>query len=118
MDEWGEILSVAEIRRRLIAGAVLQVNDELAFNSDNRVFAALGKYYGKDFYRFYIAKNIFRYACPQLSIFNYGSEQDDKVYFELLPVGYRSELLTQPLITAKNDHINYTTDLIHFWQQP
>jgi hypothetical protein len=117
VDESGEILSVAEIRQRLIAGDILQVNDELEFSSDNRVFAALGQHFGKDFYRLYIAKNIFRYDCSQFSIFDYGSKPGGKVYFELLPVGYRSELLAQPMITAKNDRIIYTTNSIHFWQQ-
>lgn len=117
MDEWGEVLSVAEIRQRLIDGAVLQVNDELVFNSDNQVFAALGQRFGQDFYRLYIAKNIFRYDCLQFSTFDYESKPDSKVYIELLPVGYRTELLAQPQVTAKNDQIIYTTDLTHFWQR-
>ncbi len=118
MDERGEILSVAEIRQRLIDGAVLQINDELAFNSDNKVFAALGQYFGKDFYRFYIAKNIFRYNCPQSSLFGYQSRRVARVYIELLPVGYRPELLAHPQVTTENTQTIYTTDITHFWQQP
>jgi hypothetical protein len=118
MDERGEILSVAEIRQRLIAGAVLQVNAELAFNSDNKVFAALGQHFGKEFYRLYIAKNIFRYDCPQCSTFDCASRLDGKVYIELLPLGYRAELLAQPQLTTNYAQIIYTTDLTHFWQRP
>jgi len=118
MDESGEILSVAEIRQRLIDGAVLQVNDGLAFNSDNQVFAALGRQFGKNFYRLYIAKNIFRYDCPQSSTFDNGSNLGDKVKIGLLPDGYRPELLVQPQRTAKNDPIIYTTEMMRFWQRP
>jgi len=118
MDEWGKNLSVAEIRQRLVDGAVLHVNDELVFNSDNRVFAALGQRFGKDFYRFYIAKNIFRYNCPQLSSFNYQPEFESKDSIELLPVGYHPKLLSQPSLTTENDQIIYTTDIMYFWQRP
>jgi hypothetical protein len=118
MDERGEILSIVEIRQRLIDGAVLQVNDELAFNSDNKVFAALGQHFGKEFYRLYIAKNMFRYDCPQYSTFDYQSKPDGKVYIELLPLGYRVEMLAQAQVTANGDQIVYTTDLVHFWQRP
>jgi hypothetical protein len=116
MDEWGGMLSPAEIRQRLIEGAALEVNDELAFNSDNRVFAALGQHFGGEFYRLYIAKNIFRYDCRQFSTFDYESRLDGRVYIELLPVGYRTELLARPQVTAKCDRTIYTTNLTQFWQ--
>jgi hypothetical protein len=118
MDEAGKILSVAEVRQRLIDGAVLQVNDGLAFNSDNQVFATLGRQFGKDFYRLYIAKNIFRYDCPQSNMFDDGSRLGSKVKIELLPDGYHPGLLAQPQRTAKNDQIIYTTNMMHFWQRP
>ena len=118
MDEQGEVLSPAEIRQRLIEGAPLEVNDGLAFNSDNRVFAALGQHFGREFYRLYIAKNIFRYDCRQFSTFDYESRLDGRVYVELLPVGYRTELLARPQVTAKCDRIIYTTNLTKFWQRP
>jgi hypothetical protein len=116
VDEWGEILSVTEIRQRFVDGVALEVNDELAFNSDNRVFAALGQHFGKEFYRLYIAKNIFRYDCRQFSTFDYESSLDGRVYIELLPLGYHAELLAQPQLTANYDQIIYTTDRSRFWQ--
>jgi hypothetical protein len=118
VDEQGGMLSPAEVRQRLIEGTALQVNDELEFNSDNRMFAALGQHFGEEFYRLYIAKNIFRYDCRQSSTFDYESRLDGRVYIELLPVGYRTELLAQPQVAAKCDQIIYTTNLTQFWQRP
>jgi len=116
MSETGEILSIVEVRERFINGSELLVNDELTFNSDNLVFAALGQHYGKDFYLLYIAKNIFRYNCSEISNFDEGSGTTRKTLIELLPVGYRSELLSQSSVTKKDYQITYTADLSHFWQ--
>jgi len=118
MDEYGVILSVVEIRQRLVGGMALRVNDDLTFNSDNEVFAALGQQYGKDFYLLYIAKNIFRYDCPRLSTIDKGSQENSKVVLELLPAGYRPEWLAHPRISSKGDQIISTTNITNFWRQP
>jgi hypothetical protein len=118
MDEWDQILSVAEIRQRLINGSGLQVNDGLAFNSDNRVFSSLGQQYGKDFYRLYIAKNIFRYSCPQKNTVNRPSGKINKNSIELLPTGYHFKRLSKPPLPTSIKQILYTTDIHNFWQRP
>jgi hypothetical protein len=55
--------------------------------------------------------------CPQRSLFNQAA-QPGRVFFELIPDGYREALLREPAITDSGKIIVYTTDEDLFWQQP
>jgi hypothetical protein len=60
---------------------------------------------------------VFKVRCPQRSLFNQAA-QPGRVYFELIPDGYREELLQEPTITDSGKIIVYTNDEDLFWQQP
>jgi hypothetical protein len=108
-DETGQIVGIPEIRRRLIDG------EPLIVNKDVRGFT---KILGKGSYPWYLSKNIFRYACPQSSEFNHETERNGRVYYEVIPDGYREELLLEPEVTKRGSKIIYTNDEDLFWQNP
>jgi hypothetical protein len=60
---------------------------------------------------------VFKIRCPQRSLFNQAAEPD-RVYYELIPDGYREDLLREPTITDGGKIIVYTNDEDLFWQQP
>lgn len=118
MDESGEILSLPEIRQRLAEREDLLVANSLAFNSENKVFAALGNYFGKDFYKFYISKNIFRYSFSQFRMMNQKSKQDSNMTIELIPLGYGVEFSPQENPNNMSSQVIYTANIDSFWQPP
>jgi len=67
-------------------------------------------------YTWFLSDFIFKIQCPQISMFDQRSKPD-KVYFELIPDGYREELLQEPKIT-KRGKIIYLNDEGLFWQNP
>jgi hypothetical protein len=109
MDEDGNILGIPEIRRRLISGAPLVVNQDV------RGFTMV---LGKGSYPWYLSKNIFRYACSQRNEFDHETERKNRIDYELIPDGYRDELLLEPEITKRGSKIVYTNDEDFFWQNP
>ncbi len=108
-DENGTILGILEIRRRLITGDPLNVNDDIGF------FASV---LGKWSYLWYLRKNIFRYSCQQSSEFSQESQQGQRTYFELVPDGFGEELLTEPEISPRGNKVVYINDESLFWQRP
>jgi len=106
-DENGNILGISEIRQRLIADEPLIVNDDI-----------FPKVVGKWIYTWYLSKNIFRFNCQQISEFGQESQRENRIYFELLPDGFREKLLTKPEITPRGSKIVYTNDESLFWQSP
>jgi hypothetical protein len=117
-DEMGNILGVAEIRSRLVAGNSLVVKDVDRQRSrlarawdDAQNFIA-----GVD-YPWFLSEFVFKMRCPQNSLFDQASKPD-KVYFELVPDGYRPELLQAPGTNAKGANIVYVNNESLFWQKP
>ena len=108
-DENGHILGVPEIRRRLIGDEPLIVNDDIG---------GFSKVMGKWSYTSYLSKNIFHYNCQQISAFGQETRRENRVYFELIPDGFREELLTEPEITPRGNKIVYLNNEPLFWQQP
>ena len=118
-DKKGNILGVAEIRSCLIAGHPLAVKD--VANTRRSIFAKTWEKLrtftrGAD-YPWFLSDFIFKIRCPQVSMFDQRSKPN-KAYFELLPDGYREELLQEPEITKKGDKIIYLNDDGLFWQKP
>lgn len=116
-DEKGNILGVAEIRTRLIAGAPLVVKDlDTSQSLLTRSWISVRTFVEGADYPWFLSAFIFKIRCPQASKFNQRS-MSDKVYFELLPDGYREELLLEPHMTDRGK-IVYINDEELFWQKP
>jgi hypothetical protein len=116
-DEKGDILAVAEIRRRLIADEPLVVKDlDTSQSMLARSWADIRAFAGGADYPWFLSAFIFKIRCPQASTFNQRS-MPDKVYFELLPDGYREELLQESQMTERG-RIVYINDEELFWQKP
>ncbi len=117
-DDRGAILGVAEIRNRLIAGRPMDVK-----SIDPEPSALAGAwsqvqcFISGTSYLWYLQKNIFKIQCPQSSEFNLRS-LPNRVYFELIPDGYRKESLRAPEITPRGNTIVVTNDEALFWQKP
>lgn len=81
MDEKGTFLSPAEIRRAIIDGIPVHVNDEINWN---------GRPYkgGKTGYIRYMTKNMVRFNCSLRS--GFGIEDKSPVFVELYPKGFKS----------------------------
>jgi hypothetical protein len=118
-DKKGNILGVAEIRSRLIAGQPLLVKDVV--NVSRSVFAKtwekLRNFIDGADYPWFLSDFIFKIRCPQVSMFNQRS-RPNKVYFELIPDGYHEELMQKPEITDRGDKIVFINDESLFWQRP
>lgn len=117
-DDHGVILGVAEIRGRLIAGrpvAVRPVDPPQSFLA--RVWPDVQNFVDGTSYLWYLKKNIFKIKCPQNSLFNQAAAPN-KVYFELIPDGYREGLLRAPEINPRGNTVVFTNDEGLFWQKP
>lgn len=103
MDENGVMLSVAEVRERLIDGRPLVLNEEANHNNENKQT--------KEYYlETYMAKNLYVIACPMKLMFNAEPRYRNSTinYMQLVPSGF--EPYTFPQFT--------TTDSAIFWQAP
>ena len=117
-DDQGAILGVAEIRSRLIAGrpvAVRPVDPPPSFLA--RVWSNVQDFVDGTSYLWYLQKNLFKIECPQNSLFNQAAVPN-RLYFELIPDGYREEQLRTPQITARGKKVVFTNDEGLFWQKP
>ena len=117
-DEKGNILGISEIRSRLIAGEPLVAKDVVSTGASlfEKARTSLRDFIEGADYLWYLRKNIFKIRCPQVSTFDQRSKPN-KVYFELIPDGYRGELLQEPKMTERGK-IVYINDEVLFWQEP
>ncbi len=116
-DEKGTILGVAEIRKRLIAGEPAVVKGlDTSESALARTWGSVENFIEGVNYPWILSAFIFKIRCPQVSTFNQRS-MPDKVYFELLPDGYREELLRESEMT-KRGTVVYINDEELFWQKP
>jgi hypothetical protein len=117
-DEKGAILGIAEIRGRLVSGRPLVVKElDPPRNILVRVWSNLESFIDGTSYLWYLRKNIFKVRCPQASLFNQRAKPN-RVNFELIPDGYRPELLQAPLIDKEGNKTVYLNDESLFWQKP
>ena len=82
MNEKGELLSIEEVRDRLINNKPLLLNPDANWNRNTIV---------KENYLYnYMAKNLYMLECPVKSEYNMETRQDGKVisYIKLLPLDY------------------------------
>jgi hypothetical protein len=116
-DEKGTILGYPEIRKRLISGDPL-VEHNLRTDEGmlSKVWDLFICWVEAADYQWYLSKNIFKVRCQQVSMFNQRSNPE-KVYVELIPDGYRDELLNKLVMTERRKII-YINDEQLFWQAP
>jgi len=116
-DEKGTILGYPEIRKRLISGDPL-VEHNLPTDKGvlSKVWDLFICWVEAADYQWYLSKNIFKVRCQQVSMFNQRSNPE-KVYVELIPDGYRDELLNKLVMTERRKII-YINDEQLFWQAP
>lgn len=116
-DEDGTILGVSEIRSRMIAGRPLRVKD---VDDTGRLARARDGWSnfvrGVDYLWFY-SEFLFKIQCPQRSLFNQASEPN-RVMVELIPDGYREDVLQRPRTDDRGRKIISINDEGLFWQSP
>jgi hypothetical protein len=117
MNEKGELLSIPEVRERLIRGKPLILNPDANWN--HRSSAVKEEYLFK-----YMAKNLYRFECPVSS--EYDTETSTKgkriEYVELLPLEGFNQVPQKTEQTGKESGIkfvNYKTNNPGlFWTMP
>lgn len=119
MNEKGELLSIEEVRSRLISGEPLIVNPDANWNRRSSTT--------KDYYLYhYMAKNLYRFYGPVESKYDVETRGGEKTvtYMHFYPEGYgrfagapaRTETYNKEL---KTTFINYSThNPAAFWQAP
>jgi hypothetical protein len=110
MDPHGNYLNPGEVRRRLIAGDSVVVDDGINWN---------GKPYDggpEGYMKRYMTKNLYWFQCPVGSEFGYESKKGGKMYVTLLPSGYNPRGKTIGVKNPDGDY--YTCDDAFFWQPP
>jgi len=117
MNENGELLSIEEVRERLINNSPLIVNPDANWNHKQSV--------KKPEYLFnYMAKNTYRFECPLVSEYNSETWFNGKsmVFVDLLPLDYDTQEPIKKEGTNKDTgttFIYYKTNNPNlFWQTP
>jgi len=118
MDEKGELLSIEDVRERLISNKPLIVNPDANWNRKTST--------SRDYYLdIYMAKNLYRFYCPLNSEYNYETWGRNKrvTYIHLLPLDYHvkepfktDDYFNPDVKTTFNNYYIYNPDI--FWQTP
>jgi hypothetical protein len=106
-DENGNLLSIAEVRERLISGKPTVLNEDANWNNEKPQTK-------EEYLDIYMTKNLYWLECMQVSKFNPESRyrNTDNTRIALLPLGYeRSDIIN-------NNKIVIVHDPEYFWQQP
>ena len=117
MDETGTLLSIQEVRARLINGERLILNPDANWNRQNTTSVEW-------YLEYYMAKNLYRMECPIASQSDYETLEDGREvrYLELLPVeDYARE--TEAIIPNESDdeikfYKYFTRNPDWFWANP
>lgn len=117
MNEKGELLSIEEVRERIINGQPLIVNPDANWN---RKISET-----KDNYLYqYMTKNLYRLECPVNSEYDMETHKAGKnlSYIELLPLDYFKQLPYKSEEKNEKDNITFirykTNNPKLFWQKP
>jgi hypothetical protein len=103
-DKAGTLLSIAEVREKMISGDSVYVSDGANWN---------GQPYDKENYLNYMAKNLYWFMCPAVSEFGYESKDGRKTYVNLLPLSYNPHGKLMEAMNEKGGY--YTNDADYFW---
>lgn len=117
MNDKGELLSIEEVRERIINNKPLILNPDANWNRKSSQTK-------EDYLFHYMAKNLYRLECPVNSEYDTETQYSGKVvsYIELLPIDYFNQL---PDKTEKiNAKVNVTIVIYktnnsnYFWKTP
>lgn len=117
MNEKGELLSIQEVRERVINGGTLIVNPDANWNRKSSVL--------KEEYLYnYMAKNLYRMECPLVSEYDFETWNNGKqvTYIDLLPLDAFNQ---SPIKTQETNSKTGTTFIRYktnnpnsFWTKP
>jgi hypothetical protein len=116
MDEKGNLLSIEEVRERLVNGKTLILNPDANWNHKTSTI--------KDEYLYsYMAKNLYMIECPASSQYDTETAKQGKTvdYIKLIPLDYFSQKPDKSQETGKSglSMINYNTNNSSlFWAKP
>lgn len=117
MDEKGTLLSIEEVRQRMIEKKPLILNPDANWNNLEAT--------NPDYYlAFYMAKNLYRIQCPISSEYNFETPAPNKTveYIELLPLNALNSATHKKESFNSNTgskFIQYVTyDPVRFWAKP
>jgi tetratricopeptide (TPR) repeat protein len=101
-DENGNLLSISEVRSRLIGNLPLVLNSDVNWNGEPRQ---------KEWYLDYMAKNLYWFNCPVRSFFNVETRyrNTSEVYVALVPPDYTVQNAGRFVVTHDPDY---------FWKTP
>lgn len=107
-DEQGNMLSIAEVRERLMTNKPLVLNDDANWNNESK---QTKEHYLEE----YMAKNLYWMKCVKDSRFNPESRYRDveNIYISLLPQGFEDELSDKQL---NKKYVTHNPN--YFWQKP
>ena len=117
MNEQGELLSIEEVRERLINDKPLLLNPEANWNNKSAVVK-------RDYLYTYMAKNLYILECPVSSEYDTETKETGKTitYVRLIPLDYFKKSLEKGVSTNNNTKttlVTYRTNNPNvFWQTP
>lgn len=117
MSEKGELLSIQEVRERLVTDKPLILNPDANWNNKSTATK-------EDYLYNYMAKNLYRIECPLKSEYNFETWENGKqvTYVELLPLDayqQKPDKRIQKNEKTGTTFINYKTNNPKiFWQIP
>ncbi|MFZ4861791.1 transglutaminase domain-containing protein [Sphingobacterium sp. Mn56C] len=117
MDETGMLLSVAEVRERLINDKTLILNPDANWNRKYSLTKA-------DYLDQYMAKNLYRIEAPVYSQYNAETwaTQQEVQYVQLVPMDAINQSPKKKVQTNPNTKVSFTNFLTNnpaiFWAQP
>jgi len=118
-NERGDILGVSEVRDRLVRGRALGVRgfDDGGPLGLGGAWQELMNFKRGVSYPWFLSDFVFKIECPQVSMFNQRG-LPKRAYFQLIPDGYRPDLLRASKTTASGRRVFFVNDEGLFWQKP
>jgi hypothetical protein len=117
MNEKGELLSIEEVRERIINDRPVILNPDANWNNQNPQ--------PKEYYLFnYMAKNLYILECPVISEYNMETAESGKsyTYIQLLPLDYYNQLPDRNETVGKKTYTTWITYKTNnpelFWKKP
>lgn len=117
MNEKGELLSIEEVRERIINGKPLIINPDANWNHRSSTLK-------EDYLYNYMAKNLYKLECPVSSEYDIETRAQGKqiTYVQLLPLEYFKQKPDKVESTNKNNGTTFiyykTNNPTLFWQAP
>lgn len=105
MDEKGNLLSIAEVRERLISGTPLKINEDANWNNMRRETK-------EHYLDFYMAKNLYSMECALKS----GYDMESQIAGKFPPITVT--LYPSSALNIINKQSGCTNNATYFWQSP